>query len=155
MKAAIFDMDGTLSDPSHRLHHLDGEKDWKAFHDGMIDDAPNEGVVELAALPEDLRRLVGLQRLRQPAGVAPGGGLGGRRRGSFGFTHLRQVRHLLRVGLGRLRRLRRGEGGREEGGDPVRRGGRSRVRGRGSGGAAAPQGQRGDEHEEVAAEGGA
>lgn len=50
MKAAIFDMDGTLSDPSHRLHHLDGEKDWKAFHDGMIDDAPNEGVVELARI---------------------------------------------------------------------------------------------------------
>jgi predicted kinase len=50
MKAVIFDMDGTLSDPSHRVHHLDGEKDWKAFHGAMGDDAPNEGVVALARI---------------------------------------------------------------------------------------------------------
>lgn len=50
MKAAIFDIDGTLADPSHRLHHLDGEKDWKAFHDGMSEDAPMQGVIELARI---------------------------------------------------------------------------------------------------------
>jgi len=50
MKAAIFDCDGTLFDPSHRVHHLDGEKDWKAFHDAMGEDPVIEGVAELARI---------------------------------------------------------------------------------------------------------
>lgn len=37
-RAIIVDLDGTLFDPSHRVHHLDGEKDWKAFHDAMDQD---------------------------------------------------------------------------------------------------------------------
>ena len=32
MKAFIFDIDGTLADASHRLHHIqNGNKDWDAF----------------------------------------------------------------------------------------------------------------------------
>jgi hypothetical protein len=50
MKAAIFDIDGTIADPSHRLYHLDGEKDWKAFHGAASQDAPIEGVIELARI---------------------------------------------------------------------------------------------------------
>lgn len=50
MKAVIFDIDGTIADPSHRLFHLDGEKDWKAFHDAMDQDAPVEGVIRLARI---------------------------------------------------------------------------------------------------------
>lgn len=50
MRAVVIDVDGTLSDPSGRLHHLDGEKDWKAFHDGMGDDEPIEAVATLARI---------------------------------------------------------------------------------------------------------
>lgn len=50
MRAVIFDMDGTLSDPSGRVHHLDGEKDWPAFHDAMGDDEPIHAVAELARI---------------------------------------------------------------------------------------------------------
>jgi len=51
MRAVIIDIDGTLFDPTHRLHHLDGEpKNWKAFHDCMLDDPPIEAVVELARI---------------------------------------------------------------------------------------------------------
>lgn len=47
-KAIIFDLDGTLFDPSHRVHHLDGQKNWKAFHDAMHLDPANEHIAMLA-----------------------------------------------------------------------------------------------------------
>lgn len=50
MRAVIFDIDGTLADVAHRLHHLDGEKDWGAFFRDMQDDAVIEPVAELARL---------------------------------------------------------------------------------------------------------
>lgn len=50
MRAIIFDMDGTLADVSHRLHHLQGEKDWKAFHGAMAQDPPIEAIADLARL---------------------------------------------------------------------------------------------------------
>lgn len=50
MRAIIFDMDGTLADVSHRMHLLDGSKDWDAFHGAMSDDAPVEAIAELARL---------------------------------------------------------------------------------------------------------
>lgn len=54
MRAIIIDIDGTLSDPSHRLHHLDGEvKDWTSFHDGMTDDPAMDAVVWLARLLDE------------------------------------------------------------------------------------------------------
>lgn len=37
MKTVIFDIDGTLSDPSHRRHFLEN-KDWNGFFDAMGDD---------------------------------------------------------------------------------------------------------------------
>jgi predicted kinase len=50
MRAVIFDVDGTLADVTHRVHHLDGEKDWKAFHDAMGEDEPVAAIAELARL---------------------------------------------------------------------------------------------------------
>lgn len=39
MKTAIVDIDGTLADCRHRLHHVQaGAKNWKAFFDGIPDD---------------------------------------------------------------------------------------------------------------------
>ncbi len=35
-RCVIFDIDGTLSDPTHRLHHVKGgAKNWPAFFDEM------------------------------------------------------------------------------------------------------------------------
>ncbi len=35
----IFDIDGTLADPTHRLHHiLEGERNWDAFYEELIND---------------------------------------------------------------------------------------------------------------------
>ncbi len=45
MKTVIFDIDGTLADVSHRLHHLEGEKNWDAF----FADAPNDPLIEPVA----------------------------------------------------------------------------------------------------------
>lgn len=43
--AVIFDIDGTLSDPTHRLHHVIGAKrDWPAFFGGIQDDGVNESI---------------------------------------------------------------------------------------------------------------
>lgn len=37
----VFDIDGTLADPGHRLHHILGRpKDWDAFFAACLDDEP-------------------------------------------------------------------------------------------------------------------
>ncbi|MGE0723209.1 MAG: polynucleotide kinase [Alphaproteobacteria bacterium] len=48
----IFDIDGTLADVSHRVHHLrgPGRKDWPAFFAGMADDLPRTQIVTLARM---------------------------------------------------------------------------------------------------------
>jgi len=47
----IVDMDGTLADVGHRLHHIKGagQKNWKAFFELMDDDPPNREVVDMVA----------------------------------------------------------------------------------------------------------
>lgn len=55
MRAVIFDMDGTMADVSHRVHHLDGEKNWRAFHDAMEHDPPVEAIVTLAKIVKSAR----------------------------------------------------------------------------------------------------
>lgn len=41
-KAIIIDLDGTLSDCSHRQHFMTGEKkNWNAFYEGLSDDPVN------------------------------------------------------------------------------------------------------------------
>ena len=46
---AVFDLDGTLADTRHRLHHLERRpKDWDAFFAAAPDDPPLETGVALA-----------------------------------------------------------------------------------------------------------
>lgn len=46
--AVIFDIDGTLSDPTHRRHHVQGgKKDWEKFFAELDGDAPVEPVFKL------------------------------------------------------------------------------------------------------------
>jgi len=42
----VFDLDGTLADCTHRLHHLE-RKDWRAFFAACGDDAPIPHVISL------------------------------------------------------------------------------------------------------------
>lgn len=47
----IFDIDGTLANAEHRVHHLQKEpKDWDAFFAGCTQDTPIEPVMELVRL---------------------------------------------------------------------------------------------------------
>lgn len=49
MRAYIFDIDGTLSDLSHRLHFIQGDKpDWRAFFANVGGDAVHKHIAELA-----------------------------------------------------------------------------------------------------------
>lgn len=51
MKTVIFDIDGTLSDPTHRRHHvLTKPKNWAAWNAGMHLDKPNEPIVALSRI---------------------------------------------------------------------------------------------------------
>lgn len=44
----IVDLDGTVADCSHRLHHIQGEtKDWNTFFKECINDKPIEKIVDL------------------------------------------------------------------------------------------------------------
>lgn len=45
----IFDIDGTIADCSHRLHHIEKDpKDWRAFFAACGDDAPIIHIIQLA-----------------------------------------------------------------------------------------------------------
>ena len=49
MPAFIFDIDGTLSDPKNRLHHLkNGNRDWEAFLAAVGLDEVHEDVRTMA-----------------------------------------------------------------------------------------------------------
>lgn len=42
----IFDLDGTLADAEHRIHHISGAtKDWRAFFAAAMDDMPLAGAI--------------------------------------------------------------------------------------------------------------
>ena len=42
----IFDIDGTIADCNHRVHHLNGKtKYWAAFNAAMTDDSPIESTI--------------------------------------------------------------------------------------------------------------
>ena len=44
----IFDIDGTLADATHRLHHVTGgRRDWDAFFAEMADDVPVKPICDL------------------------------------------------------------------------------------------------------------
>ena len=49
MRCYLFDIDGTLADCSHRLHHIQKQpKDWNAFFADCHADAPLHHIVDLA-----------------------------------------------------------------------------------------------------------
>lgn len=46
---AVFDLDGTLADVRHRLHHVEGRpRDWDAFFAAAVEDGPLTQGIELA-----------------------------------------------------------------------------------------------------------
>lgn len=48
-ESVIIDLDGTLADLTHRLHHIkDGRRDWDGFFAAMAEDAPVPNIVRLA-----------------------------------------------------------------------------------------------------------
>lgn len=54
MKIALFDLDGTLADINHRLHHVqNGNKNWDAFYAACPSDGPKHDIIELARMCQD------------------------------------------------------------------------------------------------------
>lgn len=44
----IFDLDGTLANAEHRLHHIkNGSRDWDLFFEACVDDTPIDNNIEL------------------------------------------------------------------------------------------------------------
>lgn len=43
----VFDLDGTLALIEHRLHFLEGKKNWRKFFAACKDDMPNEPIIEV------------------------------------------------------------------------------------------------------------
>lgn len=57
-KAIIFDIDGTLSDPKHRLHHIkNGARNWDAFFAETMGDDPVEEIIAVNHAFEDQGKL--------------------------------------------------------------------------------------------------
>jgi hypothetical protein len=53
-KTVILDLDGTLCDINHRLHHIEGDnKNWDAFYADCVHDTPKAPIIELAAMCDD------------------------------------------------------------------------------------------------------
>lgn len=59
MRCYIFDIDGTLADCGHRLHHIQKQpKDWDAFFAETHNDAPIEHMIDIFLAIEDVRCVV-------------------------------------------------------------------------------------------------
>lgn len=53
-QVVIFDLDGTLADIDHRLHHVqNGNKNWDAFYAACPSDGPKAPIIELARMCDD------------------------------------------------------------------------------------------------------
>lgn len=47
-KIVLVDLDGTLADGEHRLHHIRKEpRDWDGFYDDVMGDAPHYDIIDL------------------------------------------------------------------------------------------------------------
>ncbi len=67
----ICDIDGTIADASHRLHHIKQEpKNWDLFHDGVDRDTPHRDIRRLLKQVEPIADIVYLtgrmERTRSP-----------------------------------------------------------------------------------------
>lgn len=48
MKDIVFDIDGTLADIQHRIHHIkEKPKSWRKFREGIPNDKPHEDIIFL------------------------------------------------------------------------------------------------------------
>jgi predicted kinase len=58
--AIVVDLDGTLANCDHRLHHIkdEGKKDWKAFFEGIPGDAPNQWCVDIVGGLKERHQIV-------------------------------------------------------------------------------------------------
>jgi len=57
--AYLFDLDGTLADLTHRLHHIQSDpKNWDAFFAACVDDEPIQHVAEIARALMRYHRIV-------------------------------------------------------------------------------------------------
>ena len=67
-KAIICDLDGTLADVEHRQVHVQSKpKNWKAFHEGMVDDKLNVWCAELlSAMKKEGYRIILLTGRDEP-----------------------------------------------------------------------------------------
>jgi predicted kinase len=59
-EVVVVDIDGTIADCTHRVHHVrDGNKDWDKFFEGMVDDSPRIDVMdEVYKLKEEGKRII-------------------------------------------------------------------------------------------------
>ena len=54
MKTVIFDIDGTLANIDHRLHHIKNENtSWDAFHAACEHDVPKKNIIEFLRCMDD------------------------------------------------------------------------------------------------------
>lgn len=84
-RAIICDIDGTLSDPTHRLHHVTGgKKNW----DAVVEWSDKEVGLALGQWPENVRRFI------FPYRKSGGDLLRGKARESL-FRHVRPTGNLL------------------------------------------------------------
>ena len=59
VETVIFDIDGTLADIEHRRHFVEGKKkDFDAFNAAMVNDTPNEPIVDLMWMCENAAKQI-------------------------------------------------------------------------------------------------
>ena len=59
VETVIFDIDGTLADIEHRRHFVEGKKkDFDSFNAAMVNDTPNEPIVDLMWMCEDAAKQI-------------------------------------------------------------------------------------------------
>lgn len=68
MNCWIFDVDGTLSNPSHRKHHLQGKpKRWDLWNSSMAHDTPHDDIIEFTRIAKLLGIAVVISTGREEA----------------------------------------------------------------------------------------
>ena len=59
MSVFVFDIDGTLSNPKHRLHHIKkSPKDWVSFKKEIPGDAPHADIIALARILDQHGKII-------------------------------------------------------------------------------------------------